>query len=60
MKCLRCSQEFIPPDERTNVCATCGDDLREEQDAYAAQMQAEGDDEVYARYLDEEANHEHR
>jgi len=49
-KCARCGQEFQPPDDRTNVCANCGDDLRAEEDANIAQAQAEAEMEALQRY----------
>lgn len=43
MKCKRCEVEFEPPDDKTNVCATCGDDLRMEEQARIASDQYDTD-----------------
>lgn len=58
-RCARCNQPFEIPswmsyDEVTSICGDCADDLRSEEEAYVAQMQAQADDEAYARYCYEQ------
>lgn len=53
MKCLRCGQEFElpnPDDKKTNVCGSCADELRAEDDAMVAQAEAEAEFEARARW----------
>lgn len=55
-KCLRCGQEFEPPASGdSEICGSCADELRAEQDAYAAQAEAEAEAEALAQWEVEEA-----
>lgn len=60
MKCLRCGQDFTLPDDKTDVCATCGDELRCEEDANIAQAEAEAQAEARAKWEAEEAEEAER
>lgn len=42
------NQGFTPPNSNTNICGTCADDLRGEEDARIAQAQAEADEDARA------------
>ena len=33
MKCIRCGQEIYLPHWNSNICGSCADDLRQEEDA---------------------------
>lgn len=46
MKCLRCGQEFKPPQDGRNyiVCGNCGDDLREEDNAVVMALDIEAEE----------------
>ena len=54
MKCAKCGQEFDMPN--TNICGTCADELRDEENAQIAMAQAE--DEALARQEVEKEEHE--
>ena len=43
MKCVRCGQEIYLPHWNSNICGSCADDLRQEEDAAigAAEVEAE-------------------
>ena len=38
MKCIRCEQDFEMPN--ANVCGSCADDLRQEEDAKLGEIEA--------------------
>ena len=60
MKCARCSNEFEPPDNKTNVCGTCADDLRADEDAEILMTQANDEELARQEYEDAERKaHEH-
>jgi len=41
MKCIRCGQEIYLPHWNSNVCGSCADDLRAEEDAEMGAIQAQ-------------------
>ena len=55
MKCLRCTNEFEPLDDKTNICGNCADELRSEADAIACQAQADAEAEAFAKWEYEQA-----
>jgi len=55
MRCLRCGQEFQPPDSKTNVCVNCADELGAEEDAQFDRAMAEGEAEARQKWETEEA-----
>lgn len=42
--CTICGEEFVPPDNKTNVCGTCGQILMDEEEAYEEQKRHEGEE----------------
>jgi len=52
IKCKRCGQEFEPPDDKVNICGSCADDLRAEQDAYCEQAKAKAEAEAILKVVE--------
>jgi len=55
-QCIRCGQEIYLPHWESNVCGSCADELRPEEDAMTAQAEAE--DDAIGRAAYEEAQHD--
>lgn len=57
-KCIRCGNEFEPPDiddGLTNICGNCADELRAEDDIVRAEAEAEAEAMSIAEWEAEEA-----
>ena len=52
MKCVRCGQEFDMPN--TNICGTCADDLRADEESEIMIAQASDDELTRQEYEDAE------
>lgn len=56
MNCIRCGEEFDK--SNSNICGSCADDLRQEEEAMAMSAQAEAEADAMNREAYEEAQRE--